>query len=86
MGHQSGFAEVALMRFTDLFQVLPTLLFSMVIVALSGAGLPMITLAAFLRIRELEYVMASRAPEASNSKLMFKVIHARRAVLKANLN
>jgi peptide/nickel transport system permease protein len=86
MGHKSGFAEVALMRFADFFQVLPTLLFSMVIVALSGASLPINTLAEFLRIRELEYVMASRAPEASNTKLMFKVIHARRAILKANLN
>jgi peptide/nickel transport system permease protein len=69
--------------------VLPTLLFSMVIVALFGASLPMITLAIgvvswtavaritrseFLRIRELEYVMASRASGATNAKLMFRVI------------
>ena len=77
------------MRFTEFFQVLPTLLFSMVIVALFGASLPMITLAIgivswtavarvtraeFLRIRELEYVTASRASGARNSKLMFRVI------------
>lgn len=88
-GFYRGFVEEALMRFTEFFQVLPTLLFSMVIVALFGASLPMITLAIglvswtavaritraeFLRIRELEYVMASRASGVSNAKLMFKVI------------
>ena len=77
------------MRITEFFQVLPTLLFSMVIVALFGATLPMITLAIglvswpavaritrseFLRIRELEYVMAARACGVSNGKLIFKVI------------
>ncbi|MEW9920291.1 ABC transporter permease [Marimonas sp. MJW-29] len=88
-GFYGGFVEEALMRFTEFFQVLPTLLFSMVIVALFGASLPMITLAIglvswtavaritraeFLRIRELEYVMASRASGASGLKLMFRVI------------
>ena len=88
-GFYRGAVEEALMRFTEFFQVLPTLLFSMVIVALFGASLPMITFAIgvvswtavaritrseFLRIRELEYVMASRASGASNMKLMFKVI------------
>lgn len=88
-GFYRGAIEEALMRFTEFFQVLPTLLFSMVIVALFGASLPMITLAIglvswtavaritrseFLRIRELEYVMASRASGASSMKLMFKVM------------
>ncbi len=88
-GFYRGMVEEALMRFTEFFQVLPTLLFSMVIVALFGASLPMITLAIgvvswtavaritrseFLRIRELEYVMASRASGASSMKLMFGVI------------
>ncbi|SDE70346.1 ABC transporter permease [Ruegeria marina] len=88
-GFYGGIVEEALMRFTEFFQVLPTLLFSMVIVALFGASLPMITLAIglvswtavaritraeFLRIRELEYVMASRASGASGRKLMFRVI------------
>ena len=59
------------------------------IVALFGASLPMITFAIgvvswtavaritrseFLRIRELEYVTASRASGASNTRLMFRVI------------
>ena len=88
-GFYRGWVEEALMRFTEFFQVLPTLLFSMVIVALFGASLPMITLAIgivswtavaritraeFLRIRELEYVTASRASGARNSKLMLRVI------------
>jgi len=88
-GFYRGVVEEALMRFTEFFQVLPTLLFSMVIVALFGASLPMITLAIgivswtavaritrseFLRIRELEYVMAARASGVSNLSLMFRVI------------
>ncbi len=88
-GFYRGWVEEALMRFTEFFQVLPTLLFSMVIVALFGASLPMITLAIgvvswtavaritraeFLRLRELEFVMASRALGASRFKLMFGVI------------
>ncbi|MBL4768092.1 MAG: ABC transporter permease [Rhodobacteraceae bacterium] len=88
-GFYRGWVEELLMRITEFFQVLPTLLFSMVIVALFGASLPMITFAIgivswtavaritrseFLRIRELEYVTASRASGSSNTKLMFRVI------------
>lgn len=88
-GFYRGWVEELLMRITEFFQVLPTLLFSMVIVALFGASLPMITLAIgivswtavaritrseFLRIRELEYVMAARACGVSNTRLMFGVI------------
>ena len=88
-GYYRGWVEEVLMRITEFFQVLPTLLFSMVIVALFGASLPMITLAIglvswpavaritraeFLRIRELEYVMAARASGVKNRKLIFKVI------------
>ncbi|MFT4715990.1 MAG: peptide/nickel transport system permease protein [Paracoccaceae bacterium] len=88
-GFYGGIIEEILMRITEFFQVLPTLLFSMVIVALFGASLPMITFAIgivswtavaritrseFLRIRELEYVTASRAAGAKNMKLMFSII------------
>ena len=88
-GFYRGIVEEILMRITEFFQVLPTLLFSMVLVALFGASLPMITFAIgivswtavaritrseFLRIRELEYVTASRASGASNMNLMFRVI------------
>jgi peptide/nickel transport system permease protein len=88
-GFYRGWVEELLMRITEFFQVLPTLLFAMVIVALFGASLPMITFAIgvvswtavaritrseFLRIRELEYVIASRASGAKNGKLMFQII------------
>jgi len=88
-GFYRGWVEEALMRFTEFFQVLPTLLFSMVIVALFGASLVTVTIAIgvvswtavaritraeFLRIRELEYVMASRASGVGNLKLMIGVI------------
>ena len=88
-GFYRGITEEILMRITEFFQVLPTLLFSMVLVALFGASLPMITFAIgivswtavaritrseFLRIREQEYVMASRSSGASNTRLMFGVI------------
>lgn len=88
-GFYRGWVEEVLMRITEFFQVLPTLLFSMVIVALFGASLTMITFAIgivswtavaritrseFLRIRELEYVTASRAAGASPMNLMFGVI------------
>jgi len=88
-GFYRGFVEEVLMRITEFFQVLPTLLFSMVIVALFGASLTVVTLAIgivswtavaritraeFLRIRELEYVTASRAAGASNLVLIARVI------------
>ena len=88
-GFYRGIVEEVLMRITEFFQVLPTLLFSMVIVALFGASLEVITLAIgvvswtavaritraeFLRLRELEYVTASRAAGASNGVLIARVI------------
>ena len=88
-GFYRGIVEEVLMRITEFFQVLPTLLFSMVIVALFGASLTVVTIAIgivswtavaritraeFLRIRELEYVTASRAAGASNMVLMIRVI------------
>ena len=44
-GFYRGWVEEVLMRITEFFQVLPTLLFAMVIVALFGASLTMITIA-----------------------------------------
>ncbi|WP_162654542.1 ABC transporter permease [Lentilitoribacter sp. Alg239-R112] len=88
-GFYRSWVEEVLMRITEFFQVLPTLLFSMVIVALFGATLPMITLAIglvswpavaritrgeFLRIRELEYVKAAHAGGVRNGRLIFRVI------------
>ena len=88
-GFYRGWVEEILMRITEFFQVLPTLLFSMVLVALFGASLEMITFAIgivswtgvarvtraeFLKIRELEYVTASRSAGAKAPTLIFRVI------------
>ncbi|MBC6442142.1 MAG: ABC transporter permease [Rhodobacteraceae bacterium] len=88
-GFYRGWVEDVLMRMTEFFQVLPTLLFSMVIVALFGASLPIITFAIgivswtavaritraeFMRIRELEFVMAARATGTPPHRIMFSVI------------
>ena len=88
-GFYRGWVEEVLMRITEFFQVLPTLLFSMVLVALFGASLAMITFAIgivswtavaritraeFLKIRELEYVTAARSGGAKNLNLIFCVI------------
>jgi len=88
-GFYRGWVEEILMRITEFFQVLPTLLFSMVLVALFGASLQMITFAIgivswtgvarvtraeFLKIRELEFVTASRSGGAKDPSLIFRVI------------
>ena len=88
-GFYRGWVEEVLMRITEFFQVLPTLLFSMVLVALFGASLPMITFsigvvswtavaritrAEFLKIRELEFVTAARSGGARDFNLIFSVI------------
>jgi peptide/nickel transport system permease protein len=88
-GFYGGWVEEILMRITEFFQVLPTLLFAMVIVALFGSSVLSITLAIgavswasvaritrseFLRIKELDFVLASRASGSSNLSLIFLVI------------
>ena len=88
-GFYGGWVEETLMRITEFFQVLPTLLFAMVIVALFGSSVLSITLAIgavswasvaritrseFLRIKELDFVLASRASGSNNMALIFRVI------------
>ena len=88
-GLYGGWVEETLMRITEFFQVLPTLLFAMVIVALFGSSVLSITLAIgavswasvaritrseFLRIKELDFVLASRSSGSNNMALIFKVI------------
>ena len=88
-GFYGGWVEETLMRITEFFQVLPTLLFAMVIVALFGSSVLSITLAIgavswasvaritrseFLRIKELDFVLASRASGSNNLSLIFRVI------------
>jgi peptide/nickel transport system permease protein len=81
--------DAALMKVTEFFQVLPTLLFAMVLVTLFGQHLSITTIAIgvvswpptarltraeFLRVRGLDYVKAARAAGAGPFYLMGRVI------------
>ncbi|WP_102226822.1 ABC transporter permease [Acidimangrovimonas sediminis] len=93
MGALAGFYEgpidAALMKVTEFFQILPTLLLAMVVVTVFGSNLYTITAAIgivswpqvarlaraeFLRIRKLDYVEAARTAGARNRYLIFRVI------------
>lgn len=88
-GYFGGWVDNLLMRVTEFFQVLPALLFAMVLVTLFSPSLVTIafaigvvswpqtarlTRAEFLKIRELEYVTAARAIGARNGRIMWRVI------------
>ena len=88
-GYFGGWVDSALMRFTEFFQVLPALLFAMVVVALFSPSIRTIaiaigivawpsiarlTRAEFLRLKNLEYVRAARAIGSSDWSIMRKVI------------
>jgi peptide/nickel transport system permease protein len=88
-GFYGGWIDTALMRFTEFFQVLPALLFAMVLVTLFSPSLwtiafaigvvswpqtARLTRAEFLKIKELEYVTAARAIGARNGRIIWRVI------------
>ena len=88
-GFYGGWIDNILMRFTELFQVLPALLFSMVVVALFEPKprtisiaigvvlwpqLARLTRAEFLRLKNLEFVKAARAIGSSDFRIMWRVI------------
>ena len=88
-GFYGGWVDNLLMRVTEFFQVLPALLFAMVLVTLFSPSLITIaiaigvvswpqtarlTRAEFLKIKELEYVTAARAIGAGNGRIMWRVI------------
>ncbi len=88
-GYYGGWLDSALMRFTEFFQVLPALLFAMVLVALfepskwtiafaigvvAWPGIARITRAEFLRLRNLEFVRAARALGANDWRIMRRVV------------
>ena len=93
MGALSGFyggrIDALLMRVTEFFQVLPALLFAMVVVTLfrptlvtiaiaigvvSWTGVARLTRAEFLKLKTLEFVTAERAAGAGVSRLIWFVI------------
>jgi len=88
-GYFGRWIDTLLMRFTEIFQVMPALLFSMVVIFIFqpgtrnetlAIGLTLWPLAArlaraeFLRLREMEYVKAARAIGCSDLRIMFRTI------------
>ena len=88
-GFYGGIIDNVLMRTTEFFQVLPPLVFAMVIVAVFSSNMAVVviaiaittwttearlTRAEFLKIREREYVMSSRAIGARNLRIILQVI------------
>ncbi len=88
-GFYGGKVDDVLMRFTEFFQVLPGLLFAIVLVALfnpsvwtvmiaiatvSWAQTARLTRAEFLRLKNLEFVKAARAIGASDFRIITRVI------------
>ncbi|MBR0955829.1 ABC transporter permease [Bradyrhizobium japonicum] len=88
-GYFGGAIDAVLVKITEFFQILPPLLFAMVLVTLFGPKLSTITLsigavswtsvarltrAEFMRLRDLDFVKASRAAGASNAHLMLRVL------------
>jgi peptide/nickel transport system permease protein len=88
-GFYGKWVDNLLMRITEFFQVLPPLLFAMVLVTLFAPTLWTISIAIgvvswpsvarltrgeFLRIREMEYVMAARSIGARNMRIIWRVI------------
>ncbi|MEO0938618.1 MAG: ABC transporter permease [Pseudomonadota bacterium] len=88
-GYFGGWADNLLMRITEFFQVLPALLFAMVLVTLFSPSLAVIAFAIgvvswpqtarlcraeFMKIRELEYITAARASGTRTWRIMWRFI------------
>lgn len=88
-GYFGGWVDALLSRLTELFQVLPALLFAMVLVTLfqpslgvvicaigmvSWTGTARLTRAEFIRLRGLEYVNAARTMGAGHWRLIWREI------------
>jgi peptide/nickel transport system permease protein len=88
-GYYGGLIDNVLMRITEFFQVLPPLVFAMVIVAVFSTDIVVVILAIavttwttearltraeFLKIKEREYVISARAVGARNLRIISRVI------------
>ncbi|MFT4267264.1 MAG: ABC transporter permease [Xenophilus sp.] len=88
-GYHGGRIDAALSRVTEFFQVLPALLFAMVVVTLFSPSLLTVVLsiglvswpatarltrAEFMKVRDLEFVRAERSIGARDGRIIWKVI------------
>jgi len=88
-GYYGGKVDRLLGRLVELFQVLPALLFAMVLIALFSASAVTVTVAIgvvawpsmarltraeFLRIKQLDFVRAARAIGASDARIILRTI------------
>ncbi len=88
-GYYGGSVDETLMRITEFFQVLPALLLAMVLVTLfsptlwtisvaigivSWTGTARLARGEFLRLKQLDYILAERIIGASSGRIIWKVI------------
>ena len=88
-GYYGGWVDEILMRITEFFQVLPALLFAMVLVTLFSPTLWTISIAIgvvswtgtarlargeFLRLKRLDYILAERVIGSKSGRIIWKVI------------
>ncbi|WP_298015520.1 ABC transporter permease [uncultured Castellaniella sp.] len=88
-GYYGGWVDEVLMRITEFFQVLPALLFAMVLVTLfsptlwtsaiaigvvSWTSTARLARGEFLRLKQLDYVLAERVIGAGSGRIIWKVI------------
>jgi len=88
-GYYGGWVDAVLMRITEFFQVLPALLFAMVLVTLfspstftvataiglvAWPGIARLARGEFLRLKNLEFVRSARAIGASDARIIWRTI------------